>query len=70
MTGIEGAEVEVEKIMQSLPRRIGEIRLRITFPQNNYSEKEKKSYERAAHTCPVAKSLHPDIKQVIEFVWP
>ena len=32
-------------------------------------EKEKKIYENAAYTCPVAKSLHPDIKQVIEFVW-
>ena len=51
------------------PRRIGEIHIKITFPKKNFTDKEKKIYEHAAHTCPVAKSLHPDLKQVIEFVW-
>lgn len=66
----DGAYAEVTKVMYQEPRRIGEIHIRITFPQNNFSEKEKKIYENAAHTCPVAKSLHPDIKQLVEFVWP
>lgn len=68
-TSTAGAVAEVVKVMYSDPRRIGEIHIRILFPKNNYSEKEKKIYEHAAYTCPVAKSLHPDIKQVIEFVW-
>ena len=70
MTPIKGVEAEVKKVMYPDPRRIGEIHIRLKFPENNYSEKEKKSYEHAAHTCPVAKSIHPDIKQVISFEWP
>jgi putative redox protein len=69
-TSTVGAFAEVTKVMYPDPRRIGEIHIRITFPENNYSEKERKIYEHAAHTCPVAKSLHPDLKQVIEFIWP
>ena len=68
-TSIDGTKAEVTKIMYADPRRIGEIHVKITFPKNNYSEKEKKMYENAAHTCPVAKSLHPDLKQVIAFIW-
>lgn len=66
---IVGTIAEVTKVMYADPRRIGEIHITITFPKDNYSEKEKKMYEHAALTCPVAKSLHPDIKQEITFVW-
>lgn len=66
---IIGATADVTKVMYSDPRRIGEIHVNITFPKNNYSEKEKKMYEHAALTCPVAKSLHTDIKQVVQFIW-
>ncbi len=70
ITPIDGAKAEVTKIMYAEPRRIGEIHIRITFPPNTYSDKEKKIYEHAAFTCPVAKSIHPDIKQDILFIWP
>ncbi|MDO8999300.1 MAG: OsmC family protein [Bacteroidota bacterium] len=68
-TTIDGAIAEVTKVMYAEPRRIGEIYVKITFPKKNFSEKEKKMYEHAAYTCPVAKSLHPDLKQVVEFIW-
>lgn len=68
-TPTDGAAAEVTKVMLADPRRIGEIHITITFPANNFSDKEKKIYENAAHTCPVAKSLHPDLKQVISFIW-
>jgi hypothetical protein len=32
-------------------------------------DKEKKILENAAFTCPVAKSLHPDIIQKIDFIY-
>ncbi len=69
ITKTDGASAEVTKVMYAEPRRIGEIHITIRFPKNNFSEKEKKIYENAAYTCPVAKSLHPDVIQKIEFIW-
>lgn len=69
ITKTDGAIAEVTKIMYAEPRRIGEIHVTITMPKNSFTDKEKKMYEHAAHTCPVAKSLHPDLKQVVNFVW-
>ena len=68
-TPIVGVEAEVTKIMYQEPRRVGEIHVKLTFPKNNFSDKEKTIYENAAKTCPVAKSIHPDLIQKIEFVW-
>lgn len=65
---ITGAKAEVVKLMASDPRRVSEIHLKITFVKT-YSEKEKKMIEHTFHTCPVAKSLHPDIKQEVEFIY-
>ena len=67
---INGATVEVTKVMYSEPRRIGEIHVHIKIPDDNFTEKEKQILINAAHACPVAKSLHTDIKQEIkiEFV--
>lgn len=69
MTSIDGTVAEVTKVMYSEPRRVGEIHIKLIFPKNNFSDKEKKIYENTAHTCPVAKSLHPELKQIIEFIW-
>jgi putative redox protein len=66
---IVGIKTEVIKIMYAEPRRVGEIYVKLTMPKNNYSEKERNLLEHAAHTCPVAKSLHPDIIQKIEFIY-
>jgi len=69
MTSINGTKAELTKIMFAEPRRVGEIHVKLTFPKNNFSDREKKIYENTAQTCPVAKSLHPNLKQVLEFVW-
>lgn len=60
--------VTAEKIMQSEPRRIKEIVLNITF-HDHYDEKTQKILEATAHACPVAQSLHPDVKQTLNFHW-
>jgi len=69
MPSIDGTTALVTKVMYSEPRRVGEIHVKITFPKNNFTEKEKKIYENTCYTCPVAKSLHPDLKQVVLFEW-
>jgi putative redox protein len=66
---IDGTKVEITKIMASNPRRVSEIGVVLTLPNKSYSEKERKMLEIAALNCPVAKSLHPDIKQDVQFVW-
>jgi uncharacterized OsmC-like protein len=64
---IDGTKVKIWKMMESNPRRVGEIKIELSFPKNNYSEKEKKFIEKAAFTCPVNLSLHPDLKKTIIF---
>lgn len=63
---INDATCEIEKIMLSNPRRIGEIVCYFEFP-GEFSEEEKEFIESTAHNCPVALSLHPDLKQTMKF---
>ena len=60
-------EAEIKKVMDSNPRRGSEIYVNLTMENKNYSEKEVKLLETAALNCPVAKSIHPDIKQIVDF---
>ncbi|WP_199118784.1 OsmC family protein [Pedobacter sp. ASV28] len=64
---IDGATAEITKIMAENPRRVSEIVVHLQFPSNDYSDKDRAIIERAARTCPVAYSLHPEIKQNITF---
>ncbi|GGB73838.1 stress-induced protein OsmC [Flavobacterium suaedae] len=65
---IEGSVAEVTKVMQSNPRKIAAIE--ITFAMKaDTDDKTKTILERAALTCPVYLSLHPDIKKDITFNW-
>jgi putative redox protein len=66
---IAGATATVEKEMSSTaPRRIHSLKVRIHVPHTLSPENQQK-LERAAHTCPVHKSLHPEIHAPIEFTW-
>lgn len=60
----------VKKIMGTNPRRIVQIDVQIVFPSNILmDEKTKTILENTARTCPVERSLHPDIQLNIEFVY-
>ena len=65
---IQGATCELQKIMMTNPRRIGEIICHFKFP-TLHTEEEKKFIEETAEKCPVAASLHPDIKQTLTFTY-
>lgn len=68
---IDGAVCDVEKIMTSNPRKIGEIRITFSFPESGpYTDKEKIKIAHIANTCPVHQSLHPDCKKTYIFNWP
>jgi len=64
---IDGTKVEVTKIMAANPRRVSEVHLVFNMQKNDYSDKQKAILKNAARTCPVAYSIHPDIKQVLTF---
>ena len=63
--------LKITKIMASQPRRVAEIKVVVEFPATrSFSPKERQLLEHAARTCPVALSLHPDLLQSLEFVYP
>lgn len=66
---VTGTSIEVTKTMSANPRRIGKIEVIFTMPDREYTDKQKMLIERAAHTCPVHLSLHPDVEQEFTFKW-
>jgi putative redox protein len=66
---LQGTTFEITKVMASNPRRISEVIIHFQFPEQlqTLSEKHKSALKHAALTCPVAQSLHPDLKQTVSF---
>jgi len=65
---IDGATGEVTKIMStSGTRSIAEIQINLDFSMCNLCDSEQKIIKAIPRLCPVSLSLHPDIKQVLEF---
>ena len=68
---LKGVKIDIQKHMKPDPRRIVGVDVIFHFPASlNLDEKTKTILERVAITCPVAKSIHPDIVQNIKFNWP
>lgn len=65
---IEGTSMDITKIMHPKPRRVAEVivEFHMSIP---YTEKQMEILDLAARTCPVALSLHPELKQTIVFNW-
>ena len=56
----------VKHMSTEAPRRIAQIDVTFTLPAA-LAPTERTILERAAHTCPVGLSLHPDVRQNIVF---
>jgi uncharacterized OsmC-like protein len=67
--GWGNARAEVEKRMTPPPRRIGELVLVVHMPREVRPE-HRARLEEIARTCPVARSLHPDVLVPMEFRYP
>jgi uncharacterized OsmC-like protein len=67
---LQGTRMEITKTMGTNPRRISKVRVDFVLTSlESLSEAKKEKLQRAAITCPVALSLHPDIEQEVNFSW-
>ena len=68
---LRGMQARVVKEMAAAPvRQIGALTVVITMPVGlSLTAEDRKRLEHAAEICPVKKSLHPDVRVQIEFVW-
>lgn len=66
---LKGLSVDVQKHMQSDPRRISKIDVKVSFPADLVlEEKDRIILQRTGDNCPVVKSLHPDLMLNIEYI--
>lgn len=66
---LTGTKIRVEKHMTSSPpRHISRIVTEITVPLPE-DHPHRRAIEKAAVSCPVALSLHPDIEKPVVFAW-
>jgi uncharacterized OsmC-like protein len=61
-----GMEAEVTKVMAANPRRISVIVVNVTV-HGDLTHDQQVILEDIGRNCPVAKSLHPDLKQELTF---
>jgi len=68
---LNGTRIHVVKDMVTNPvRRIGTLTVQISLPPGrSFGNGDRGKLERAAQTCPVRQSLHPDIDVKVEFVY-
>ncbi len=62
-------KIEVLKIMKADPRRVSGIELTFHIPDSlkNIDEKTKTILKHTGDTCPVMKSIHPDIEVKVDW---
>ena len=65
---LAGTTIDLQKAMSAeLPRRV--VRLGIQFGLPDIADEHRAMLEEAAHSCPVALSIHPDITLDVSFAW-
>lgn len=66
---LKEVKIEVLKIMKSDPRRVGGIELKFNIPDmlQGLDLKSRTILKNTGETCPVIKSIHPDIEVKIDW---
>lgn len=66
---LDDVKIEVLKLMKSDPRRVGGIELIFHIPERlaALEEKTRIILKNTGETCPVIKSIHPDIEVKIDW---
>jgi putative redox protein len=62
------ASFSLEKHMRSDPRRVDRVPLRIRMPAG-LSQPQRERLEHVARTCPVDRSLFPEVEREVEFLY-
>lgn len=60
-------EARVVKHMASDPRRVARVEVFLTMEGSGLDQRQRTILENIGHTCPVARSLHPDLVQELHF---
>lgn len=68
---VNNTTMEVVKHMLNDPRRVGGASVIVKFPDTvQVDEKSRAILERTGDNCPVARSIHPELKLSIVYKWP
>ena len=66
---LTGTTLNVTKHMLSDPRRIGKIDIELHIPFSEINEKDKTILQLIGDSCPVMKSLHPNLEVNVHYIW-
>lgn len=64
---MSGMRLETTKVMSASPRRIDALQVEFHWDDCSASEKEREWLKDIGRNCPVALSLHPELRQEITF---
>jgi len=65
---LKGINMEITKVMATEPsRRISEIHIKFDFNDMPLTDEQQITLKNTALTCPVARSLDENIKQIVDF---
>lgn len=60
---------EIHKTMANSPRRVSALEMEIKLQGHYLDDNGKKLLEAAALSCPVTRSIHPDIQLIVKFTY-
>jgi putative redox protein len=66
-TPLAWAKADITKIMQGAPRRVAKVNIELCLPKAIESNPSWLNWKHAMENCPVARSVHPELLQIINY---